>query len=296
MVFCVSGHKSQAAEVFDEFLDDPIWGGGPGGDAGDVFTLDVAGFEFLPAFEVVAIFLVSAAELGQFAGIGAVPRAEDEHDVHLGAEFDGRGLPAGGFTADGVDDFHLVVSVDSDESEESAEIFGGVGGLGNNGESTGGGQFVEIVLVGKDDDIGGIADDALDFRVMGVSDDDDLVVLLVEFADEFLGAFDEDAGCVGDFEASGFYLVDEAGSAAVAADKDGSGRGVEAWVVGGDFVEAIDDLESFVGKFFDDLVVVDEMAEAVDGFFLFEQFFGKGDGLFDAEAESKFFSDTYLHG
>ena len=101
------------------------------------------------------------------------------------------------------------------------------------------------MLVGDNDDLGGVGDDALDFGVVGIAHDDDLVAFLVELLDEFLGAFDEHAGGVGEFEALVGDDIEQFGAAAVGADEDGGRLGVGLGK--GDFVGVLDLIFATIG-------------------------------------------------
>ncbi len=279
-------------QAVDEVLHQVLRGAGPGGDEDGEAVREPVRVQFFFIVDEIGGFAFVSGGLDEALAVGGVLAADDQHEVGVFGQFADGTLAVGGGVADVVFGGGFDVGVARFEGgDDPLGIGNAEGGLGDVGElGVGGEGEVGDFGVGLDDgdDIGGLAHRADGFVVVAVADEDDVVALFGEPQHLHVDLGDKGAGGI-DFVQLAFLTLaaDLRGDAVGAVDDDAA-----CWYL----VDGIDEDDAAAAEVVDDVPVVDDFVENVDGRALkFQDLIHDINGHVDAGTESTGVGQNDLH-
>ncbi len=187
------------AEALHDGIDGFIQRGGAGGDADVACVAEPRGVEFVWVFDLQRAQAVRGGFLRELACVVAVTAADDDDVVAVVNQIIHRGLPLFRWMTDGVDETHFGSAMQTfDGIDESQRDFDRLRGLRDDAELWVRRNLHEIALIKNDNGLRKVANEAANFDVLILTDDDGLVSVAHECGERVVRFFDERTGGVDD--------------------------------------------------------------------------------------------------
>jgi hypothetical protein len=169
-------------------LDDVVGRGSAGGEASGFTIVEPFGAQFASGFDLMDARAEFSAGVGELAGVVAVGSADDDHDIGIFGEIEGRVLPHFGGLANSVDELHFGLrKAGADLGGELADAFNGLRGLGGDTEFFAEAEVANIFFVQDDIEIVEVFGEADDFDMAALADNDGMKSVAGEVADGAVG-------------------------------------------------------------------------------------------------------------